>query len=67
MGSERVGCRKILSRFKVLDILARSGNSYYVQEVRTQFELVLKNVVRTSLVGQDLKVVYTFIAHQNIF
>ena len=48
--SERDGRQKVLSRFKVLGILAHSGSSYYIQVVHTQFEPVLKNVVRTSLV-----------------
>ena len=48
-------CQTILSRFKVLDVLfrafvARLGSLYYVQKVRTQFESVRVNVVRTSLV-----------------
>ena len=54
-GSEQYGCQKILSRFKVLDVLAHSVSLYYIQEVRIQFEPVLKNVVRTSLVWQGFK------------
>ena len=33
--SERDGHQNVLGRFKVLDILACSGSSYYVQVVRT--------------------------------
>ena len=43
-------CQKIVNRFKVLDVLARSGSLYYVHVVRTQFEPVLNNVVRKSLI-----------------
>ena len=43
----KIDCRKVLNRFKVLDVLARSGGSYYVQEVCTQFEPIQMNVVRT--------------------
>ena len=50
IGSEWDDWQTSLSRFKVLDVLARPGSSYYVQEVRTQFETIQTNVVRTSLV-----------------
>ena len=39
----------ILTRFKVLEIVAHPGSLYYIQEVRAQVEPFLKNVVRTTL------------------
>ena len=49
---------ELLSRFKVVDVLAclfrmfvaHPGSLYYVHSVRTQFEPILKNAGRTSLV-----------------
>ena len=40
--SEWDGHQKVLSSFKVLDVLANSGSLYYVQVVCTQFEPVRK-------------------------
>ena len=47
--SERDGRQKVLSKFKILDVVLnpfrsfvqRSGSLYYVQVVRTQFEPIL--------------------------